>query len=538
MPSALYDLREEGRLALAELLAEAKQAWAVISAAEAWSPDIADQAAIAFSAIHRLVGTGGALGYASLYRAAAPPESALRGIKGGSQLPSPEVMRQIDLWMADLDVAWNSGLVEDVEMAPDVTATASEGLANHLLYLFGALRNGLADLLAPFGYTIEIFDNEAELEAALATRPPGALIRDIGDGGAAAIPHSAPGVPLILVSDRGDMETRLAAARAGCRSFLLRPVDGDDLAALIEDAADAEMPQPYRVLIVDDDPVLARAYALSLRLAGMNVEVVTEPMAALGKLSEFHPELILMDVYMPGCSGIELAQVVRQFPEYLSVPIVFLSVESDVERQIAARIQGGDDFLAKPIKPVQLTAHVASRVRRARQLRSVMDTDSLTGALNHVRIKDRLRVEIDRARRDGHDLVFALIDLDFFKRVNDQFGHLAGDRVIKSLSTMLSRRLRSTDIIGRYGGEEFAVILPCVDSAHAAQLLDRVRDAFGSLRQGIDGQEFHVTLSCGVSGWDRESDGDTLIHAADMALYTAKATGRNRVVTAEDGVPV
>jgi PleD family two-component response regulator len=143
---------------------------------------------------------------------------------------------------------------------------------------------------------------------------------------------------------------------------------------------------------------------------------------------------------MPGASGQEIAKVIRQQDAYLSIPIVFLSAESDIGRQREAMSLGGDEFLHKPIQPEHLVSAVRSRVIRYRALRALMVRDSLTGLLNHTSYKERLRAEVARAKRQNKMLSVAIIDIDHFKNVNDTYGHPAGDRVIKNLSRLLKQR--------------------------------------------------------------------------------------------------
>jgi diguanylate cyclase (GGDEF)-like protein len=193
---------------------------------------------------------------------------------------------------------------------------------------------------------------------------------------------------------------------------------------------------------------------------------------------------------------------------------------------------GGDDFLTKPIRPEHLVSSVSSRIERSRLLRSFMVRDSLTGLLNHTAIKDQLEREVARAKRQGMPLSFAMIDIDRFKRVNDTYGHPVGDRVIKSLSRLLKQRLRANDVVGRYGGEEFAVIMVDTDGSAALKVLEGIREAFSCLRQVADGNEFFVTFSGGVADVADFDDAIKLGDSADKALYEAKHAGRNRLVLA------
>jgi diguanylate cyclase (GGDEF)-like protein len=167
-------------------------------------------------------------------------------------------------------------------------------------------------------------------------------------------------------------------------------------------------------------------------------------------------------------------------------------------------------------------------------LRSFMVRDSLTGLLNHTAIKDQLDGEVAWAIREKKTLSFAMIDIDHFKKVNDTYGHSVGDRVIKSLSRLLKQRLRTSDLIGRYGGEEFAVVLVDDDKTTAMKVLDIIREDFSQLRHLANGKEFTVTFSCGIADVSQFPDASKLNDAADKALYKAKHAGRNRVMLADN----
>ncbi len=338
--------------------------------------------------------------------------------------------------------------------------------------------------------------------------------------------------PVVWTARQGDLRTRLQTVRLGGAAFFAHPVDVDSLLVKLDDLTSPQTPEPFRVLIVDDEPSLARLFGLVLRQAGMQTREVTDPLAIMNPLVEFRPDLILMDVYMPGCKGTELASVIRQQEAYLGIPIVFLSVESDMTKQQEAMRQGGDDFLSKPVEPRNLVAAVSTRATRARVLRQLMVRDSLTGLLNHTHLKEQLEIEVARAMRQNQNIALAMLDLDNFKTVNDQYGHATGDRVLRSLSRMLMQRLRTTDVVGRYGGEEFAVILTGATAADAAKRLDDVRQSFADLSHFANGQEFKVTFSCGVASWPPNGESAGLSEAADKALYEAKHAGRNCIVTA------
>ncbi len=346
-------------------------------------------------------------------------------------------------------------------------------------------------------------------------------------------------IPIIFISNQEDIATRLFAVKSGAKAFFVTPIEFSTLVETIDQAVTPPSETlPYRILIVEDSKTQANIIRNNLEQAGMIAQILTDPLQIMDVLSEFQPDLILLDLYMPQCSGIELAKVIRQQDPFVGIPIVFLSAEDDTDKQLIAISGGGDDFLTKPIAPHHLIAAVIARAVRARALRSEMSQDSLTGLLNHTRILEQLDLEIARAKRNNTPLSFAMIDIDHFKAINDSHGHPVGDRVIKGLARLLKQRLRKTDSIGRYGGEEFAIIFPQSDAASVLKKLDDVRRGFSKLlhRSADPLIEFSATFSVGVAERSLKLDTlDKLVNAADKALYTAKEEGRNKVIFYDKG---
>lgn len=396
----------------------------------------------------------------------------------------------------------------------------------------------LSSQIGYFGYSVRVFLTLTDMKAALQGEVPSAILMDVifPEGRKAGIDAISelretliPNVPVLFISTSDDPLCRLQAVRSGGEGYFTKPVDVGLLIDTLDRLLFQAPPEPCRVLIVDDSNIQASVNALHLKRAGMEALIVTNPLEALPMLRDFNPELILMDVYMPDCTGMELARVIRQIEAYLCVPIVYLSSETDRDLQLEAVGLGGDDFLVKPIKPAHLVAAVTSRIDRYRKLRSLMLHDGLTGLFNHTTIKERLEQEVARAGRHGNRLSFAILDLDHFKSVNDTHGHPAGDRVLKSLAQLLTRRLRGSDVIGRYGGEEFAVILPNTGLEDSVKALEELRASFEKVRHRTQGVEFSVTFSCGVSTFPACPTSASLTEVADRALYAAKAEGRNKV---------
>ncbi len=251
------------------------------------------------------------------------------------------------------------------------------------------------------------------------------------------------------------------------------------------------------MLIVDDDWLAAEINASVLRSDGMTVTTVTDPAKAVEAIEALGPDIVLMDMQMPGIGGVELAKVIRQSMHFVSLPIVFLSAERDEDRQLAARRQGGDDFIKKPVQPDMLVSLVRLRADRSKLLRSFIERDRLTGLFDQTRFKERVAHEMERCRRTGAEISLAMIDLDHFKQVNDVHGHGAGDDVLRTLADLLGTSLRKIDIVGRCGGEEFGVILLDTSLEDAARILNALRERF--CRIVFPGRQapFHVTSAPG-----------------------------------------
>lgn len=342
--------------------------------------------------------------------------------------------------------------------------------------------------------------------------------------------------PLLFLSSIDDFNSRVRAARLGAEGYFVKPVDITVLINRMMHILEKRRAPPQRVLIIDDDNDLAAHYQLVLTVAGMQAEILKQPEAIMCKIASFRPEIILLDLHMPNFTGLDIAGVIRQYDEWSGLPIVFLSSESDLDIQILALGQGADDFLMKPISDAQLIAATRARIERARRVTSLIAKDSLTGLLKHASIKEAADLETAQAQRNDKPVTIAMLDIDNFKLVNDTYGHTVGDNVIASLAMLLRQRLRHSDIIGRYGGEEFAAVLPECDQADAYRLLDDIRDQFANIHFRDQNQRFNCTVSIGLadSAHFPRIIGTELLAIADNALYQAKREGRNRTCIARN----
>ncbi|WP_043110315.1 GGDEF domain-containing response regulator [Polycyclovorans algicola] len=486
-------------------------------------------------ALHQLIGSAGTFGEASLSDGARQIEHLLRS-------------RQRDdrPWTVDDRAA----LVESVHGLARLragrdpqAATVMPGVGNREVRRVDVLEDDpsilsiLTSALRSFGYVVEGHSSVEALEASLSQRRPDAMIVDVhlgaGGNGLALLEslqdQRYPPIPTLVITTRDDFAHRLRAVRAGAVGFFSKPVDLPQLENRLELCFDDYRGEPFRVVAVDDDPMLLARYQLVLGRAGVGVYPVSDPEQLHETLNSVVPDLLLLDVQMPGCTGAELAQMVRFDERWIGLPIIYVSAESDLGLQTAAMVRGGDEFMIKPINDAILVATVLSRSRRSRALANALARDSLTGLLKHGSAKEQLAQALSRATRSGQPCAVAMIDLDHFKRINDTHGHAVGDKVIRSLASLLKNSLRKDDIVGRYGGEEFLVVMNNIDAAAAADKLDRLREQFSVLDfQGVDGL-FRVSFSGGVSDSRRFPDVADVLVKADAALYRAKAAGRDRM---------
>ncbi|NER60989.1 diguanylate cyclase [Pseudomonas sp. MAFF212428] len=400
----------------------------------------------------------------------------------------------------------------------------------------------LAKQLEFFGLGVEALYSAEAFQASMSERLPSAIVMDVdfcGQGQGLQLAALAQQgldqrVPLLFFSlHETDTPTRLAAVRAGGQEFLTGTLEASSLLEKVELLTSVAQYEPFKVLVIDDSRAQALHTERLLNSAGIVTRTLTDPIQTMAELADFQPDLIILDMYMPACTGTELAKVIRHNDRYVSVPIIYLSAEDDLDKQLDAMSEGGDDFLTKPIRSRHLITTVRNRAARARNLKARMVRDSLTGLYNHTHILQLLEDCSFRARREARPLSFAMLDIDHFKKVNDSHGHPMGDRVIKSLALFLKQRLRKTDFIGRYGGEEFAIVMPNTDLNAAHKVLDEIRRRFAEIHYPAQPRDLSCTFSAGVVQLSDGLDALSMATAADEALYLAKGAGRNCVQRVE-----
>jgi len=344
-------------------------------------------------------------------------------------------------------------------------------------------------------------------------------------------------LPKILVSSETSFSFRAKCARSHVNTIISDPIDQAELVLWLEHLGGQISEQPASILLVDDDPIASAVYAEMLRANGMIVSILNDPLKIIQTINGSFFDIIIMDLQMPDTDGIEIAKIIRQHQSHLSIPIVFLSSEEDKTIQMKARQFGGDDFISKRADLDALVMLINLRVQRARVLRSLIERDGLTGLLNHRRFHERVGHEMARAKRTKLQFCVAMIDVDHFKKVNDTWGHPVGDQVLSILARALVGWVRKTDVVGRYGGEEFAVLLLDTSPESVFEVLENFRKHFAKMVFDGRPEQFSLTISIGVAGSGSCEDAAALFTEADRALYLAKNNGRDQVVLAQATEP-
>lgn len=309
--------------------------------------------------------------------------------------------------------------------------------------------------------------------------------------------------------------------------------------------------RPKRILVVDDNPDNIQLLRARLEARGYIVDEAGDGEAALERVySRPAPDLILLDVMMPKIDGFEVVRRIKSDETLPFIPVIMQTALDSTESMVQGLDAGADDYVSKPVNFRELDARVKSLLRiqglqsalaqRERelsaanaQLRIMSSTDVLTGVANRRSLEEKLHEMWEHSQRLHEPLSLVMCDIDHFKSVNDDYGHLVGDTVLQQFASLLELEAREIDRVGRYGGEEFILLLPGTVLDAAVTFAERIRECVDKrdFTYG-DGQILHRTMSCGVTAWPhpRIGDPEALIKAADDALYVAKETGRNRVV--------
>ena len=313
--------------------------------------------------------------------------------------------------------------------------------------------------------------------------------------------------------------------------------------------ADGSTSTKRRILVVDDHEDNVEVLRARLDARGYDVQGANSGQEALDTIREWTPDLVLLDVMMPDMDGLEVVRRLKADRNLPFIPVIMQTALDSTERMVAGLEAGADDYVTKPINFAELEARVRSLLRikklqqalseREKELSTMNDrllhislTDGLTGVDNRRSLEQRLEEMFEHSLRLHEPIACVMCDIDHFKKVNDTYGHAAGDEVLKQFAEILKNEAREIDRVGRYGGEEFLLLLPGTVLDSAVTFAERLRQRVDDHTFSFEGGTLKRTMSCGVASWPhpRIAGREEMLKAADDALYVAKETGRNRVV--------
>lgn len=400
-----------------------------------------------------------------------------------------------------------------------------------------------------WGWQAEIAVNLEQAEQMLAAHSYNVMLLDIcfpdsGENGLdflVMIHDEFPEISILMLTENASFPHRVDAARRGSQSFLQKPILPSQILATVTQVVQQKNQAGARLLIVDDDPVCLDLLRTLLEPSGYNVTLLEQPDKFWETLEQTMPDLLILDVEfslseqdkVSVWSGFDLCQIVRSDIRWNRLPILFLSSHIDNKTIQQSFTVGADDFLTKPIIQTELLTRVRTRLEQ-RQLWKVTEIDSLTGVnLRHKGLQDLTRL-LQLTLRQEKIFSLALLDLDHFKSINDQYGHKMGDRVLNYFGQLLNQSFRREDVLVRWGGDEFMIGMYGIGKEDARKRLEQVLQQLSqylfTTQQETGETEFRVTFTGGIAqSPDDGKDLQTLYQKADAALYQAKALGRNRI---------
>jgi diguanylate cyclase (GGDEF)-like protein len=533
--AGLAPLREKFIRRSAQRLDDASHLIDLISA----DPD--DRGALdeAMRKLHGLAGLGATFGFDDVTRIARQGEREMQLLLEAGKAPDAEAIAAFRACLQQLRVCFEHGGQEPAAIEVP-KADGSQKPVDVVLLEDDATGHAIMrKVLERHGFSVRGAYSRAEAIALLDTHLPDVLVTDVlvPDGsGYDVVEHlrSIPGgdlPPVVVTSGLQGFLDRVEAIRRGADSFFEKPIDYAAMVRTVENLLERTKEEAPRVLFVTTDEESAELVSSTLTSAGCEVQIGAEIKRFDAELVTVRPDIVLLDAREPRAG--DLARYVHQKQGLATIPVVLVGGEDSSKARIDCVRAGADDLLADPVSPRLLIATVAARIERSRLIRNLVERDGLTGLLTHSAFMGEMkRVWNERRQFPERQPSMILLDIDFFKQVNDTYGHPAGDRVLVALAATLRRNLRRSDIIARYGGEEFAIVLEDLATADAGRLVDRIREEFAAVEQREGERTFVVSFSAGAASVPDSTDPEAWPAAADQALYRAKREGRNRVVVA------
>jgi diguanylate cyclase (GGDEF)-like protein len=393
------------------------------------------------------------------------------------------------------------------------------------------------------GFQVDILEDADEVREMIRALTPNLVIVDaafieeldaIGQSVRLARSRASSRLVLIALANSGDVGTRLRAMRAGADSFVPLPATATEIVNRVLELDASTDDAPFRVMIIEDDRSQALFAESILRKSGMATCAVTDPLSALEALDEFDPELILMDLYMPNCDGMELTTLIRERDRFINTPIVFLSGEHDTDKRFDALSAGGDDYLEKPIRPKYLISAVTNRVRRARSLNRRVAAqnprDPVSGLFDRAHVIDRVAEMIANSETGTNLGGLFFVIIDGAHAIRERIGLSAFDTLLGQAGALLASLVAGTDLAARYGDTSFIALAPGQAEQALLRFGEDIRARFEKHLFEIGDKSLSLAVNIGIAPFAQGfPDAAAAINAAERACALARSGTNKRV---------
>ncbi len=422
---------------------------------------------------------------------------------------------------------------------------AESGLAHVLLVVHPdeVITTVLQDQLSFFGYQVYVANQLDALEGLLTEYPQALILMNDafpGDDQAGIKQINTlqqqrqQPLAVIFFSQQMHLSYRLAMIQAGSIAVFDDPQRVSAILDKLDNLLNMKRVDNSRVLLLDTDPMLNEYFSLLLQQAGFEVQSCHHSDSLLATLQDFRPDLLVVDIALPKVNGITLVSAVRQMEAFSALPVIFMTHQHSDNLQLTTAGFGTDVFLPKPIQGEALLSAAIGCIKRADLQQSYMTLDYLTGLYHYSAIKIQLKREISRAVRSKEPLSFALLEIDGLDQINEQHSLATGDKVQQALARLLTKRLRTSDMLGRYGGEELAVILVNCHAEQAQTILEGIAKDFARLQHGDEEHAtFTASVCAGIANLQQFGNINELTEAVELSLKQAKQQASGTIQIAQ-----
>ncbi len=482
---------------------------------------------------HKLAGSLGMFGFPTGSVLAREVEQSLAATEGPARADVPRLAELVLALRDELDARISSG--DDAAGVPSADGTSLLLVGSDTALTDRLWQEALARNLRPRRAA-----TSADARQLAAEEAPDAVVLDVSFTETGAVDDLElledlssrdPPVPVVVLTGSEALVDRVEAARRGARAFVARTRHVRQVIEIVNETIARRIRVDAKILALDDDPVISSLLQILLAPRGLDVSTINDPLGLWDALEEIRPDLLILDLEMPGLDGIDLCRAVRADSRFGQLPVVFLTARTDavsVQRIFEA---GADDYVSKPLVGPELVTRILNRLERITLLRQLAERDSLTGVCDRRAATAAVGDLMAMSDRFDQPLSLAVLDLDGFKAINDRLGHAAGDAVLQRLTTLLFDAFRGEDVIGRWGGDEFVVGMYGMSREKGVKRLTGVLEKFRVEEfTGRGGATTRTSFTAGVAEYPVDGgDLHELYLAADETLYAAKAAGRDRV---------